>query len=118
MLYWEYKKFLFFFIVIFCVICLLVLLTFILNKRAAKPSNKLPVECGSHVLSSGRARIEINFYLVSILFIIFEVEFIFLIPWTFYWQATFEYSSVIIFLFLIVLILGLIFEYCQRQLNF
>lgn len=113
MLKLEYFKIIIFFCVAFLFVSLLIILSFLLNKNIFKMNSKKPVECGSHSFGSGKSKVEINFYIITILFVIFEVEFIVIIPWLFYWDLTYSYSFVIILSFLLILIIGLIFEYCR-----
>jgi NADH:ubiquinone oxidoreductase subunit 3 (subunit A) len=109
----EYLKILIFFFVSFCFVSLLVGLSIFLNKKIYKTSSFKPVECGSHSFGSGKNKVEINFYIITILFVIFEVEFIVLIPWLFYLKLSYFYSFLIMIVFLIILVLGLLFEYCR-----
>ncbi len=113
LLKYEYIKILIFFIVAFCFVSLLVCLSIFLNKKIFKTSSFKPVECGSHSFGSGKNKIEINFYIITILFVIFEVEFIVLIPWLFYLEISYFYSFIIMIFFLLILVLGLLFEYCK-----
>ena len=96
LLKFEYLKILIFFIVAFCFVSILVCLSIFLNKKIFKTSSFKPVECGSHSFGSGKNKIEINFYIITILFVIFEVEFIVLIPWLFYLELSYFYSFIII----------------------
>lgn len=49
-------------------------------RRVAGPKLD-PYECGVPVLSTPRQRFSVHFYLVAILFILFDIETVFLIPW-------------------------------------
>ena len=109
----EYLKILIFFLVAFFFVSLLIGISFFLNKRLFKTSRHRPVECGSHSFGSGKNKIEINFYIITILFVIFEVEFIVLIPWLFFLNVSYFYSIMVMLCFLIILVLGLVFEYCR-----
>lgn len=113
LLKFEYLKILIFFIVAFCFVSILVCLSIFLNKKIFKPSSFKPVECGSHSFGSGKNKVEINFYIITILFVIFEVEFIVLIPWLFYLKFSYFYSFIVMIFFLLILVLGLLFEYCK-----
>jgi len=53
-----------------------------LRAQRRPDKNKLaPYECGFETLSSSRIKIDVRFYLVAILFIIFDLEVAFLFPW-------------------------------------
>ena len=50
--------------------------------RAARaPAKDYPYECGSEVIGSPRARFEVKFYQVAIVFLVFDIETAFLYPW-------------------------------------
>ena len=76
-----------------------------------------PYECGFEPFSDARAPFDIKFYLVAILFIIFDLETAFLFPWavsvrTLGWPA---FLAVLFFLF--ILVVGFIYEWCQGALD-
>lgn len=61
-------------------------LTWLVTHRLIKPSKagveKLdPYECGAPIQGPTRQRFSVHFYLVAILFILFDIETVFLIPW-------------------------------------
>src|SRR5277367_3024068 len=68
-------------------------------------------ECGFLPFSDTRFPFEIHFYLVSILFIIFDIEILFLFPWSvsLYYINYFGFFSMLFFL--IILILGFLYEW-------
>ena len=57
------------------------LLTRLIRPSAPNPAKLDPYECGIPVESGARARISVRFYLVAILFVLFDVETVFLFPW-------------------------------------
>lgn len=74
-------------------------------------------ECGFMPFSDTRQQFEIRFYLISILFIIFDLEVSFLIPWSI---CLFDLSLAGIFFgfaFLWVLVLGIIYEWRKGALD-
>jgi len=76
----EYLKIVIFLIAIIIVIGVLLLIPYIFAYRTFRRDRHTPVECGCDPRGSGKSRMEISYYVVSILFIIFEIEFIILIP--------------------------------------
>jgi NADH-quinone oxidoreductase subunit A len=73
-------------IFIFLVIAILFPVATILAARLIRPSNPNqaktePYECGVPALSNSRGRYTVRFFIVAILFVIFDVETIFLFPW-------------------------------------
>jgi NADH:ubiquinone oxidoreductase subunit 3 (subunit A) len=80
MLFLEYLKIFIFFIVTTIFISILITISCLLNKDRGLSNKKKPVECGSHLFGSGKARIEINFFIIAMIFVVFEVELLIVIP--------------------------------------
>ena len=59
----------------------IVVLSRLLGPRRPSPEKLDAYECGVPVLSSPRQRLSVHFYLAAILFILFDIEMVFLIPW-------------------------------------
>lgn len=59
----------------------LVFLSYLLGPRRSSPQKDAPYECGVTPIGSARERFPIKFYLVAMLFIIFDIETVFLYPW-------------------------------------
>lgn len=113
MLKLEYLKILIFFIVALLFVLLLVFLSFLLNKDTNLINKKKPVECGSHLFGSGKYKIEVNFFIIAIIFVVFEVELLIIVPWLIFFVST-EHSLLVILIFIFILLLGLIFEYLSN----
>ena len=111
----EYLKIFIFLFVVLLFVLILFLVPFFLNNRKHRIGRHTPVECGCEPLGSGKSRIEINYYVVSILFIIFEVEFVTLIPWI----LNFEFVKAAwpVYIFFLFLIVGLLYEYLRGALS-
>jgi len=52
-----------------------------LGPRRPSKAKDVPYECGSDVIGSPRARFEVKFYQVAIVFLVFDIETAFLYPW-------------------------------------
>ena len=109
-------------IIIFLFIALGVSVGFILLNFLFAPKNpdaeKLSAyECGFEPFSDSRMRFDIRFYLVAILFIIFDLEIAFLFPWaiTLSKIGNLGFWSMMIFLF--VLTIGFIYEWKKGALD-
>ncbi|MEM8867399.1 MAG: NADH-quinone oxidoreductase subunit A [Verrucomicrobiota bacterium] len=80
------------------------------TKSAIKDS---PYECGMLAEGSGHARFAVKFYVTAMLFILFDIEVVFMIPWVLVFREFLAASLPIvmpIFFFLFVLVLGLAYE--------
>jgi NADH-quinone oxidoreductase subunit A len=60
---------------------ILVLLSAVLGPRRPSPQKNSPYECGVTPIGSARERFPIKFYLIAMLFIVFDIETVFLYPW-------------------------------------
>ena len=85
----------------------------------SKPdSEKLSTyECGFNPLSSARKNFDIKFYLVSILFIIFDLEITFLFPWAVSLSKIGYGGFWSMMIFLAILTIGFIYEWCKGALE-
>src|SRR6185437_871804 len=74
-------------------------------------------ECGFNPFEDAYGRFDIQFYLVAILFLIFDLEFMFLIPWSImvFYVNIFCFYSMLLFLFL--LIIGFLYEWRRGALD-
>ncbi|WP_438483262.1 NADH-quinone oxidoreductase subunit A [Oleiharenicola lentus] len=80
------------------------------RKNAIKDT---PYECGVPVEGTTHTRFSVKFYVTAMLFILFDIEVVFLIPWTFVYRDFLANNIAIlspILFFLGVLVLGLIYE--------
>lgn len=74
-------------------------------------------ECGFDPFDDARMKFDIRFYLVAILFIIFDLEVTFLFPWTLCLNQVGFYGYWIMILFLFILTIGFIFEWKKGALE-
>ncbi len=109
-------------IIIFLFIALLISVGFILINFISSPSNPDPeklsaYECGFEAFDDSRMEFDVRFYLVAILFIIFDLEIAFLFPWaiTLGKIGIFGFWSMMIFL--AILTIGFIYEWKKGALE-
>ena len=76
-----------------------------------------PYECGVEPESDSRGRYTVRYYIVAILFVIFDVEAIFLFPWAVQFRVLGLFGLVEMFIFLGILILGYIWIWKRRALD-
>ena len=109
-------------IIIFLAIALILSLGFLILNFAFSPKNPDPeklsaYECGFEPFNDSRMEFDIRFYLVAILFIIFDLEIAFLFPWaiTLGNIGLFGFFSMMLFLF--ILTIGFIYEWKKGALD-
>ena len=109
-------------IAIFLFIALFLSIGFILANFLASPSNPDPeklsaYECGFEPFDDARTKFDIRFYLVAILFIIFDLEVAFLFPWAVVFGDIGIFGFVSMMVFLGVLTIGFIYEWKKGALE-
>ena len=109
-------------IIIFLFIALLISIGFILINFISSPSNPDPeklsaYECGFDAFDDSRMEFDVRFYLVAILFIIFDLEIAFLFPWAITLGKTGIFGFWSMMIFLGVLTVGFIYEWKKGALE-
>jgi NADH-quinone oxidoreductase subunit A len=77
----------------------------------------MPYECGIDPVGSSRGRYTVRFYIVAILFVVFDVETIFLFPWAVKFKALGVFGLVEMLIFLAILIVGYIWIWTKGALD-
>jgi len=91
-----------------------VLLSQFVGQRKSTRTKLMPYECGKDPVGSARERFSVKFYLIAMIFILFDIEVIFLIPWAVVFK-TFAASGyrwlvyVEMMLFVLLLLVGYIY---------
>jgi NADH-quinone oxidoreductase subunit A len=95
----------------------LLLAPFLASYKAPDAEKLSAYECGFNAFDDARMQFDVRFYLVSLLFIIFDLEVAFLFPWAvaFHDAGTFGFWSMMIFL--AVLTVGFIYEWKKGALE-
>lgn len=78
-------------------------------KRAPTKEKLLPYECGNIPEEDARGRFPVKFFLVGILFIIFDIEVAFLFPWAVIYKELRLFGLIEMGIFLIILFIGYIY---------
>jgi NADH-quinone oxidoreductase subunit A len=81
-------------------------------------SEKLsPYECGFEAFEDARMKFDVRYYLVAILFIIFDLEIAFLFPWAIVLEEIGLFGFLAMMLFLGILVVGFIYEWMKGALE-
>jgi NADH-quinone oxidoreductase subunit A len=81
-------------------------------------SEKLsPYECGFEAFEDSRMKFDVRYYLVAILFIIFDLEIAFLFPWAVVLKEIGMFGFLAMVLFLAILVIGFIYEWKKGALE-
>jgi len=108
--------FLYFFIAL-ALASLLVGLSFVFATQKADPEKISAYECGFDPFDDARSRFDIQFYLVAILFIIFDLEVTFLFPWALTLNTIDLFGFWTMMIFLLILTVGFIYEWRKGALD-
>jgi NADH-quinone oxidoreductase subunit A len=89
----------------------------LVTPRRANARRLEPYECGVEPVGSARMRIDIKFYLVAVLFILFDIEAVFLYPWAVAFRRLGLYGLVEMILFIAILLVGYLYLLRKRALD-
>ena len=81
------------------------------------PEKVMPYECGMTPESDARGRYTVRFYIVAILFVVFDVETVFLYPWAVQFQVLGFYGLIEMLVFLGILIIGYVWLWNRGALD-
>ncbi len=90
---------------------------FMLSSSRPDPAKNSPYECGFEAFEDARMKFDVRFYLVAILFIIFDLEIAFLFPWAIVLDQIGIFGLVAMAIFLGILIVGFIYEWRKGALE-
>ena len=89
----------------------------LLGKKVRNKIKDTPYECGITPTGSARERFSVKFYLVAMLFILFDIEAIFLYPWAVAYRELKLYGFLVMFLFIDLILWGLYYIYKKGVLD-
>ncbi len=109
-------------ILIFIVIALLIglvprVLGALLGPRRPYREKDSPYECGFEAFESARMKFDVRYYLVAILFIIFDLEIAFLFPWAIVLEDLGVAGFIAMAVFLGILVVGFLYEWRKGALE-
>ena len=81
------------------------------------PEKLSPFECGFEAFEDARMKFDVRYYLVAILFILFDLEIAFLFPWAIVLQDIGWFGFIAMMVFLAVLVVGFIYEWKKGALD-
>ncbi len=96
---------------------LLLGLGFLIGKGSKDAAKLSPYECGFEAFEDTRTKFDVRYYLVAILFIIFDLEIAFLFPWAVVLDQIGMFGFLAMVLFLGILVIGFIYEWKKGALE-
>jgi NADH-quinone oxidoreductase subunit A len=76
-----------------------------------------PYECGFEAFEDARMKFDVRYYLVAILFILFDLEIAFLFPWAVVLKEIGTFGFISMMIFLAILVVGFIYEWMKGALE-
>jgi len=95
----------------------LVVLSAVLGKRVRDRVKDSPYECGIAPTGSAAERFSVKFYLVGIVFILFDIEAVFLYPWAVVYRELKMFAFVEMFLFVVLILAGFFYIWKKGALD-
>jgi NADH-quinone oxidoreductase subunit A len=89
----------------------------LLGPSRPDPEKLSPYECGFEAFEDARMKFDVRYYLVAILFIIFDLEIAFLFPWAVSLDAIGFFGFASMMVFLTILVVGFIYEWMKGALD-
>lgn len=115
--YSEYTSILVFAVISFIIVLILLFISWVVNPKSISVEKTSTYECGFEPFDSSRKSFDIQYYIVGVLFLIFDLEIAFLFPWACCLSnlGLFGFWSMIFFFF--ILTVGFIYEWQRGALD-
>ena len=117
-MYQDYLPIIIFTVLAAALIGLPLVLKYLLSPRHNKGGDKLTsYECGELPEGSAWVKFNIRFYVIALIFLIFDVEIVFLFPWAVVYQELGILAFIEAFLFVLILVVGFIYVWVKGDLE-
>jgi len=94
-----------------------VIVSSLVGPKKPSPVKLQPYECGCEPVGSARERFSIKFYLIAMLFILFDIECVFLYPWAVLFKRLGTFGLVEMGVFIVILFVGYIYVWKKGALE-
>lgn len=113
----DYLPIILFLIIALGLSCAFVIVNFILSPRKPDPEKLSAYECGFEPFEDSRNIFDVRFYVIALLFIIFDLEVSYLFPWAVSLHVNAAFGFWTMMFFLILLTVGFIYEWKKGALD-
>lgn len=93
------------------------LASWVLRPRRPYPTKVATYECGEEPVGQAWVRFNVRFYVIALVFLIFEVEVVFLFPWALVYREMGILAFLEMAVFLVILIVGLVYVWVKGDLD-
>ena len=102
--------------------CLIVILTHLIGPRRDTKLKLMPYESGMNPIGEAVRRMPVRFYLVAVLFILFDIEVVFFLPWAVVFSTFIKNGQALfilleMFIFMLILLVGYIYAWKKDALE-
>ena len=94
-----------------------VVVSSLVGQKKLTPIKLSPYECGCEPVGTARERFSIKFYLIAMLFILFDIEAVFMYPWAILYKKLGLFGLVEMGLFIVILFVGYIYVWKKGALE-
>ena len=94
-----------------------VVLSGLIGEKKPSEVKLAPYECGMPLLSSAQERFSIKFYIIAMLFILFDIEAVFLYPWAVIFKRLGLFGFIEMGVFIVILLVGFIYVWKKGALE-
>ena len=113
----DYLSIIIFFVIALGLSCVFIILNYMLSPKNPDPEKLSAYECGFEPFNDSRIEFDVRFYLVAILFIIFDLEIAFLFPWAISLGNIGFLGFISMMIFLFILTVGFVYEWKKGALD-
>jgi NADH-quinone oxidoreductase subunit A len=113
----EFGRVFIFFIIGAVFVAIGLIAAWFIRPSRAYPSKLTTYECGEEPVGNSWVKFNIRFYVVALIFLIFEVETVFLFPWALVYQKLGVFAFVEMLIFLVILFVGYAYVWVKGDLD-
>lgn len=88
-----------------------------IRPRKPYPTKYLPYECGRDTFGTSWIRFNFHYYYYALLFVVFDVETVFLYPWAVAYRQLALFGLIEMFIFILILVIGFVYAWKKRALE-
>jgi len=96
---------------------LAVLLGYLFGPRRPTKRKSMPYESGMRPIGPGTRRMPVRFYLIAVLFILFDIEVVFFLPWAVVFRQLGMFGLVEMLIFIVILLVGYVYAWKKGALE-
>jgi NADH-quinone oxidoreductase subunit A len=95
----------------------IIVLSSLLSTKDPTPVKLMPYECGMDPIGNARRRFPVRFFIIGMLFVIFDIEIIFMFPWAKIYDKLMVFGFIEMLIFVLVLLAGLVYVWKKGALE-